>query len=98
VVQIGHRPRGDQDHLICEVRALNLVRDAAGERAAVALSCFYRSADGAEQALLPSAEAPVASWNSDAALQALGRAYLDMFDGLSADLSREDSGADAASR
>ena len=96
VVQVGHRPRGNQDHLICEVRALNLVRDAAGEHAAVALSCFYRGEDGTEQTLLPSAEVSLTSWNSDAAIRALGSAYLEMFDALSANLSRDRSGAAAA--
>jgi ABC-type uncharacterized transport system auxiliary subunit len=86
VVQIGHRPRGDQDHLQCEVRALNLVRDSAGKHANIALSCFYQDAHGLEQTLLPSAEVPVVNWNSDAAIQALGRAYLEVFEALATGL------------
>jgi ABC-type uncharacterized transport system auxiliary subunit len=88
VVQIGHRPRSDQDHLQCEVRSLNLLRDASGNRAAVALSCFYRDSAGAEQTLLPSAEVAVTTWNGDAAIQALGRAYLEVFEVLATGLRR----------
>ncbi len=90
VVQVGHRPRAEQDHLVCEVRALNLVRDASGEHATVALSCFYRGANGGEHSLLPSAEVPVASWNGDAAVRALGRAYLAVFDALVEELPGQD--------
>jgi ABC-type uncharacterized transport system auxiliary subunit len=89
VVQIGHRPRSNQDHLQCEVRALNLVQDASGKRAAIALSCFYRDATGEEWTLLPAADVPVANWNSDAAIQALGRAYLEAFETLATGLRRE---------
>ena len=49
-----------------------------------------RGANGEEHSLLPSAEVPVASWNGDAAVRALGRAYLAVFDELVEGLAGQD--------
>lgn len=86
VVQTSHRARAGRDNLVCEVRALNLVRNTAGDQASIALSCLFRSMDGRELAMLPSARVPLNRWSGDAAVRALGTAYARMFEQLSEQL------------
>ena len=87
VVQTGHRTRTGQSELLCELRAFEVRETAAGNQAVVAMSCTYQDTDGAERALVESAQMPLAVWNATAAVQALGVAYGAVFDKLLAALT-----------
>jgi ABC-type uncharacterized transport system auxiliary subunit len=87
VVQTGHRTRTGQGELLCELRALEVRETGQDNTAVVALSCTYQDKDGAERALVESAQRPLAHWNATAAVQALGVAYGAVFDKLFAALT-----------
>lgn len=82
VVKTGHRTRTGLSELLCELRALEVRETDAGNQAVVALSCTYQDTDGAERALVESAQMPLARWNATAVVQALGVAYGAVFDKL----------------
>ena len=83
----SHHRRLSYDRLICEVRALNLVAGAGGDRAEVGLSCVYFKAEtGEELALKAHHQSQLRSWRADDAVAATSDAYQQVFAELLAKL------------
>ena len=82
-----HRSLGN-NQLVCEVRAFNLVSDAAGESAEVALSCLYfRAGDTEGQGLRHSATRTLIDWSASSAITAMSNAYQQVLADLLQDLA-----------
>ena len=74
-VSTSHRSNIKHPRLVCELRAFNLAESrSGGDSAEVALSCLLSGTDG-ELSLTGSATEDVNSWNADAAVAGVGRAY-----------------------
>ena len=76
----SHHRRLSSDQLVCEVRALNLVAGAGGDKADVGLSCVYHKAGSrVELALKSRHQSPLRSWRADDAVAAASDAYRQVF-------------------
>jgi ABC-type uncharacterized transport system auxiliary subunit len=79
-VVTSHHRRHSYDQLVCEVRALNLVAGAGGDKADVGLSCVYHKAGSrVELALKSRHQSPLRSWRADDAVAAASDAYRQVF-------------------
>jgi ABC-type uncharacterized transport system auxiliary subunit len=79
----SHRSRLSHAELVCEVRAMNLVRDSSGDSAEVALSCFYFDpGTKSEIALQASGSGALQSWSAPQAAAAASAGYRQTFDKL----------------
>lgn len=72
-VMSAHRRSLGQPHLLCEIRAFNLIQDNL-DQADVALSCVLQE-DGSDRSIISRHREPLARWSADAAVAALSEAY-----------------------
>jgi ABC-type uncharacterized transport system auxiliary subunit len=83
----SHHHRLGQAQLVCEVRALNLVRDGDRDAAEVGLSCLHYPAGGAaERPFVSQQRNSLETWTAASAVAAISRAYQSVFDELLTEL------------
>ena len=83
----SHHSHLDNDKLVCEVRALNLVQAGGADTADVSLSCVQFRAHGKTQnTILVSRSSPLRSWSANNAMTAMSRSYATVFKDLSSRL------------
>jgi ABC-type uncharacterized transport system auxiliary subunit len=83
----SHHTQLKNTRLVCEVRALNLVRAGGGDSAEVGLSCVRFISGGRQQnPIQASATTSLRSWSVDNAMSALAESYARVLDELASDL------------
>ena len=83
----SHHAQLNNNQLVCEVRALNLVQSSDGNRAEVALSCIKFHSHGKKQdAIMASHSTPLRSWGINEAMDAMAESYARVLEELTSKL------------
>ncbi len=79
----SHHAQLNNDRLVCEVRALNLVQSSGSDRAEVSLSCVKFHSHGKQrEAIMASHSSPLRSWGINDAMSAMAESYASVLEAV----------------